>query len=1080
MSEPIPAADTRADELLAELADDFLRRHRAGEHPSLDDYCTRHPGLAGRIRDLFPAALAMEQPGIGATVDVAPPAERVGATIGRYKLLERIGEGGFGVVYMAEQQHPVRRRVALKVIKPGIDTRQVIARFEAERQALALMDHENIAKVLDAGATDSGRPYFVMELVHGVPITEYCDKNQLPPRERLELFVQICRAVQHAHTKGIIHRDIKPTNVLVTLHEGVAVPKVIDFGIAKATGQQLTEKTLFTNFAQMVGTPLYMSPEQAEMTGIDVDTRSDVYSLGVLLYELLTGTTPLDKERLKQAAFDEVRRIIREEEPPRPSTRLSTMGEQARGVSARRNSDPKRLGRLMRRELDWVVMKALEKERARRYETANGLARDVERYLRDEPVEACPPSAVYRIRKFVRRNKGPVAAAVVVLLTLMGGIVGTTFGLLRAERARVAAGLRAEGERRAKQEAQEREAETKAVLDFVERKVFAAARPQGQEGGLGHDVTLRRAMQAALPYVENSFADRPLIEARLRRTMAASFLSLGEHKIAVEQAEAALALYEKHRGPDHVDALQTMVLLGACYLDLDRNDDAVALHERALALAKRKLGPDHATTLATMSQLAMSYADVGRHEEALNLHEQQLALSKARGDPDDHDTLVSMANLANSYDGVGRQEDALRLREETLALMKAKLGPDHPNTLKAMSNLVTSYAAANRHAEALKLRGEALALRKAKLGDDHPDTLTDMILLAQDYAGLSRHAEALELYEAALAGTRRKMGPADPRTLRILANLARTYHAVGRFPDAEAASEQVLATHGDVPAANHYISVAAFDSLILALRAQRKEDEARAVEMRRLGIEIHLGTDAIRREPINAARYRHRAILLCRAGRFREAVADFDKAIELDPGNHSHYFFGAPVYLHSGDVEGYRRVCRQMVQRFGKTETPEVGERIAKASLIEPDPDADLELSAALVERAVAVGPSHPYIAWFKITEALTEYRRGRYAQAIEAVKAVPEAGAIDPYSRGLARLVVAMSHAKAGRTDQARQTLADAEAEFDALRAIPRKRDLGFDGNDVSNWCTYQIVLAQARTVVNGPSEQGRPQTSK
>ena len=288
--------------------------------------------------------------------------------------MQQIGEGGFGVVYMAEQQHPVRRKVALKVIKPGFDTRQVIARFEAERQALALMDHEHIAKVFDAGATDSGRPYFVMELVHGVPITEFCDKNKLDTRARLELFMQVCRAVQHAHTKGIIHRDIKPTNVLVTLHEGVPVPKVIDFGVAKATGQRLTEKTLFTDFAQMVGTPLYMSPEQAEMTGIDVDTRSDVYSLGVLLYELLTGTTPLDKHRLKQAAFDEVRRIIREDEPQRPSARLNTMGQQARrSVSAYRSSNPEQLGRLVRGELDWIVMRALEKERARRYETAIGL-----------------------------------------------------------------------------------------------------------------------------------------------------------------------------------------------------------------------------------------------------------------------------------------------------------------------------------------------------------------------------------------------------------------------------------------------------------------------------------------------------------------------------------------------------------------------------------------------------------------------------------------------------------------------------------------------------------------------------------
>jgi WD40 repeat protein len=430
------------DDLLAALADDFAVRLRRGEHPAVEEYVEKHPTLAEMIRKVLSTVVMIEHT---RSLDFAPAIEGPGSTIGRYKLFERIGEGGFGVVYMAEQQQPVRRKVALKVIKPGIDTRQVIARFEAERQALALMDHENIAKVLDAGATDSGRPYFVMELVRGVPITDFCDKNELSPRERLELFVDVCRAVQHAHTKGIIHRDIKPTNVLVTLHEGVSVPKIIDFGVAKATGQQLTEKTLFTQFAQLVGTPLYMSPEQAEMTGIDVDTRSDVYSLGVLLYELLTGTTPLDSERLKRAAFDEVRRIIREEEPPRPSARLSTMGDQAqRSISAQRGSDPKQLGRLVRGELDWIVMKAMEKERARRYETASALAADVERYLRDEPVEACPPSAWYRFRKFARRRTAALAAiSGVVLMIFMAA------GMLAVSNVRVSEALRNEIEAKA-------------------------------------------------------------------------------------------------------------------------------------------------------------------------------------------------------------------------------------------------------------------------------------------------------------------------------------------------------------------------------------------------------------------------------------------------------------------------------------------------------------------------------------------------------------------------------------------------------------------------------------------------------
>ncbi|MEX2559835.1 MAG: serine/threonine-protein kinase, partial [Pirellulales bacterium] len=607
------------------------------------------------------------------TID-QPVAEKPGMQIGPYKLLQVIGEGGMGVVFMAEQQEPVRRRVALKVIKPGMDTRQVIARFEAERQALAVMDHPNIARVLEAGATESGRPYFVMELVRGVPITAYCDESNLPVRERLALFAAVCQAIQHAHTKGIIHRDIKPTNVLVTRQDGQPVVKVIDFGVAKAMGQQLTEKTLFTDFTQMIGTPLYMSPEQAELSGVDIDTRSDIYSLGVLLYELLTGSTPVDKEQMKKAAFDEIRRLIREEEPEKPSTRISS-AEAAPSVAAHRHTEPDKLARLVRGELDWIVMKALEKDRNRRYETANGFAMDVQRYLADEPVQACPPSARYRLRKFARRNKGPALAVTLILLALIAGVVGTTWGMVRAEQQRRIAEISAqkalaaaEAEKIAKEAAHAREAEAKTVLKFVQNKIFAAARPQGQDGGLGRDVTLRQAVQAALPFVETSFTDQPVIEAKLRVTLGRSFLNLGEAAMAADQYQKARALFTQQLGPDHPDSLGSMYGLANSYAALGRHTDTLKLHEETLALMKAKLGADHRNTLIGMNRLASSYRDLGRYAEALKLQEETLALQKAKLGPHHPHTLTSMSVLASIYRDLGRYAEALTLREEALAL----------------------------------------------------------------------------------------------------------------------------------------------------------------------------------------------------------------------------------------------------------------------------------------------------------------------------------------------------------------------------------------------------------------------------
>ena len=701
MNEPVPPSARSVFDHALEI--DSPARRQA----YLSEACGGDATLRQKVDALLAAHeqagsfLEVAQPTLRPTVDNAdaPLVEGAGSLIGRFKVLEKIGEGGFGVVYMAEQQHPVRRRVALKVIKPGMDTRQVIARFEAERQALALMDHPSIAKVLDAGATDTGRPYFVMELVKGVPITDYCDRNNLTPRQRLELFVQVCQAVQHAHQKGVIHRDLKPTNVLVTEQDGHPVPKVIDFGIAKATGQQLTEKTLFTNFAQMVGTPLYMSPEQAALSGLDADTRSDVYSLGALLYELLTGTTPVDKDRLKQAAFDEVRRIIREEEPPPPSTRFNTMGEPAlRTVSAHRKSDPTQLGRFVRGELDWIVMKALEKEPNRRYETASGLAADVKRYLDDEPVQACPASAAYRVRKFARRNRGPVLAGALILLALVAGVIGTGWGLYRAEQQR----------------------------GVVERQRDELA---------GRNAALRAAHERAREAIEavtSATAIEQLTRQQELRPEQTDFLDKMIRYYAEFAQEAAATEQERFRQARAYDRM------GGLNRVLGRSRDAEDAYRRAVEVGKR-LVADFPTRPEYRLQLGMSHTELGtllqdvdRLPESETAKNDSLAVVKqlAADFPDRPDFRQVLAgihnNLGNLFQETGRLEQAEDAFTESL-LIRKQLAADFPATSNirralAMShnNLGWLFYSTGRLEKALRAHEEAVAFQRQQVAD-RPD-----------------------------------------------------------------------------------------------------------------------------------------------------------------------------------------------------------------------------------------------------------------------------------------------------------------------------------------------------------------------
>jgi non-specific serine/threonine protein kinase/serine/threonine-protein kinase len=729
----------------------------------LDQACAGNAELREGVERLLRAheraddVLPNKAPGLPATTGAV--VERPGAQIGPYRLLEQIGEGGFGVVFMAEQHQPVRRRVALKVIKPGMDTRQVIARFEQERQALALMDHPNIAKVIDAGTTASGRPYFVMELIRGVPITQYCDSHLLTPRQRLELFVPVCQAVQHAHQKGIIHRDLKPTNVLVTLHDGQPLVKVIDFGVAKATGQQLTEKTLFTNFAQMVGTPLYMSPEQAELTSQDIDTRSDIYSLGVLLYELLTGTTPFEKQRFQDAAFDEIRRIIREEEPPRPSLRLSSLGDTLPSISALRHMEPGALRKLVRGELDWIVMKCLEKDRNRRYSTANGLIRDLERYLHDEPVEACPPSARYKLMKFARKHRRAFATAAGFLLMLIAAVVVSA---VLAVRARIA---EADALAQSRKTAQA-QARAEAVTDFLIKDILIQAAPEWNE--VESKVTVIEVVRKAAKEINSGerFENEPLLEATLQHVIGNTLAKLGLPKEAEAHLRRAVELRRKllgHDDPDRLDAQEDLAFF------LTRNGDlreAEALSRETYQARLRVLGPEDAKTLESLDTWCTGLGGLGQHSQSIPLR-QKCFETRRRVQGEAHpQTLQSMNNLGVDFVYSGRPDEAAPILRKCLDL-KIEHKESRATTLATRNSLALALLALGEFSHAEDILNEALDISREATGQTN-DTLHLQYMLVRVWTGAGKLDRAESLGEDTLAARRELLAPTDSHLGRTL------------------------------------------------------------------------------------------------------------------------------------------------------------------------------------------------------------------------------------------------------------------------------------------------------------------------
>jgi eukaryotic-like serine/threonine-protein kinase len=687
--------------------------------------------------------------------------------IGPYRLTTMLGSGGMGEVWRAEQTEPIHRTVALKLIKPGMDTRAVVARFDSERQALALMEHPTIAKVFDAGATPEGRPYFVMEYVHGFSITDYCDKHRLTIKERLELFMQVCEGVQHAHQKAIIHRDLKPSNVLVEEVNGKPVPKIIDFGLAKAMGPHLTEMTLFTEAGAMLGTPDYMSPEQADQNEHHIDTRTDVYSLGVILYELLVGELPIGSQELRAAGIGAMLQKIREQEPLAPSAKVSTLGDSAKTSAERRRSEPESLKKHLRGDLDWITIRALEKDRSRRYGSASDLAADVQRYLEDEPVSAGPPGATYRARKFIRRHRfgASVAAAAVMLLLAFSTILALQNRRIVRERDRAS-----------------------RIADFM-TQMFAVSDPSE---ALGNNITARTILDKASNQIRAGLARDPAVQSDLMFTMARTYASLGLYTTAETLSSATFESRRQMLGPNHGKTLQSMVQLAGIYDREGREQEAEKLINQEIARSRRALGADDPVTIDGMDRLGVILQKTARFAEAEKLERELVESTTRRFGLEDSQTLRAMVSLADSLSFQDRYAEAETIYRSALASEQRVLGPEHPQTLGTMHNLANRIQEQGRYSESARLYQQTLAIEQHVLGPEHPDTADTMTAMANSFYYEGNLGEAEKWYREALAILQKGLGSDNPSTTRSSEGLANVLSANGHYAEAEKLDRQVL------------------------------------------------------------------------------------------------------------------------------------------------------------------------------------------------------------------------------------------------------------------------------------------------